>query len=112
MIMNDPKLIYALTRSMLEREDYSIEQNDPIIYIYARKVSGRHEIVRGRLYHRTDITSEYVNKALKIPDEDLIRHVVVEIKSGILLLGYSWEHFCKAIGLRNDAETLPECAQP
>ena len=42
--MIDTKLIYALTRSMLERDGAKLSQYDPMIYIYVRGQEGRYEI--------------------------------------------------------------------
>lgn len=98
--MIDPKLIYALTRSMLEREgEKLVSPQDPMIYIYVRGEEGRYEIMRGNLYHRDDLLADYFTKATRIPEAKAIKHVVVERMSSRASQGYSWAEFCAKIGL-------------
>lgn len=98
--MTDPKLIYALTRSMLEREgEKLISPQDPMIFIYVRGEEGRYELMRGRIYYRDDLLADYVTKAQRIPDAKRIKHVVVERMSSRASQGYSWAEFCAKIGL-------------
>lgn len=97
---HDPKLIFALTRSLLEREgEKIISPQEPMVYLYCSRTPGRYMIVRGNLYYDDDPSDGHYSKSNKAIEALEIKHVLIEWGNRYKTKTYSWPEFCAEIKL-------------